>query len=295
MVNKMKEIYFACGCFWKGQEYFRNIHGVIKTEVGYANGKKNHPNYEDVCRNSGHAETIKVYYNPYQISLIKLLDFFFLFVLPIKNKKPQYRIGIFYSDVQDQKTIKDFFTKLQRRYHKKIKIDISILRNYTMAEDYHQDYLKKHPFSKFQLSNCILQNLNIENKANMNPLYFYVTKKGGTEPPFYNAYWKLQEEGIYIDVDTHTPLFSSKDKLNYNDGWPCFSKPICQHTIIKKVCISKFQLKTKLCSKTSHNHLGYLCYKEGFKKYYCINSISLKFVPKEKMKKEGYQNYLQYL
>ena len=111
MVNKMKEIYFACGCFWKGQEYFRNIHGVIKTEVGYANGKKNHPNYEDVCRNSGHAETIKVYYNPYQISLIKLLDFFFLFVLPIKNKKPQYRIGIFYSDVQDQKTIKDFFTK----------------------------------------------------------------------------------------------------------------------------------------------------------------------------------------
>lgn len=298
MVKYMKELYLAGGCFWRVQEYLRRIDGVIKTEVGYANGKTEHPTYEEVCKGSGHVEVVKVTYHPYQISLTRLLDFYYEFIQPTKLKRGQYRTGIYYTNSDDYKIISYSLKKLQTHYHRKIKIECLLLENYTKAEDYHQDYLRKHPHSSCQISNNKLQMIDAENNIKRKPMSFYVTKEKKTEPPFLNAYWNYKEEGIYVDIDTNMPLFSSKDKFPSDCGWPCFTKPIDEHCIQKKLDLSHFMIRTEVISKSSHNHLGHV-FQDGPEelggKRYCINSAALKFISKEKMKEAGFTSYLDKL
>lgn len=298
MVKDMKELYFAGGCFWTVQEYFRRIQGVIETEVGYANGKTEHPTYEEVCKGSGHAEVVKVTFHPYQISLTRLLDFFFELIQPTKTKKGQYRTGIYYTKTDDYKIISYALKKLQTHYHRKIKIECLPLENYTKAENYHQDYLRKHPNCPYQVPNYKLQMIEAENNLKRKPISFYVTKEKKTEPPFENAYWDYKEDGIYVDIDTNTPLFSSKDKFNSDCGWPCFAKPIDENCIQKKLDLSHFMIRTEVISKNSHNHLGHV-FQDGPMelggKRYCVNSAALRFIPKDKMKEEGFASYLEKL
>ena len=285
MVKDMKELYFAGGCFWTVQEYFRRIQGVIETEVGYANGKAEHPTYEEVCKGSGHAEVVKVTFHPYQISLTRLLDFFFELIQPTKTKKGQYRTGIYYTKTDDYKIISYALKKLQTHYHRKIKIECLPLENYTKAESYHQDYLRKHPNCPYQVPNYKLQMIEAENNIKRKPISFYVTKEKKTEPPFENAYWDYKEDGIYVDIDTNTPLFSSKDKFSSDCGWPWLD-------------LSHFMIRTEVISKNSHNHLGHV-FQDGPMelggKRYCVNSAALRFIPKDKMKEEGFASYLEKL
>ena len=133
MVNCMKELYFGGGCFWGVQDYFDRIQGVIKTEVGYAFG--NHtPTYEEVCQSKEYVEVVKVTFHAYQISLLRLLDFFYELIQPTKHKKGQYRLGIYYQDPEDEKMITYSLKRLQTHYHKKIKIECLPIQNYTKAE-----------------------------------------------------------------------------------------------------------------------------------------------------------------
>ena len=147
----MKTIYFAGGCFWGTQKFFDQFSGVIKTEVGYANGPSKNPSYQDVCASSGHAETVKVVYDDTLISLVQLMDWYFLTVDPTSyhrqgmDKGIQYRTGIYYTDLEDLKVIQNRFTKEQEKYVQPILVEVKPLESFYPAEEYHQKYLEKNP------------------------------------------------------------------------------------------------------------------------------------------------------
>lgn len=151
MENKA-EIYFAGGCFWGVEEFFSRIKGVINVTSGYANGKTENPTYKEVCSGlTGHAETTHVIYDPSIISLETLTIQFFKIIDPISLNKQgndigtQYRTGIYFVNDKDKEILINILNEEQKKYDKKIVVEIMPLKNYYLAEDYHQDYLKKNP------------------------------------------------------------------------------------------------------------------------------------------------------
>lgn len=148
----MKKIVLAGGCFWGVQEYFSRIKGILKTEVGYANGKTTNPTYEQVCNeNTGFAEVCYVEYDEKSITLKEVLSKFWAVVNPTSLNKQgndvgsQYRSGIYYFEEEDISDIQESIEELQKKYEKKIVTEVKPLKNYFKAEEYHQDYLKKNP------------------------------------------------------------------------------------------------------------------------------------------------------
>ena len=148
----MSEIYLAAGCFWGAQRYFDLLSGVVKTEVGYANGRTAAPTYEQVKHeNTGHAETVCVEYDPERITLSELLRQYFKVIDPVSINRQgddagtQYRTGIYYTDPADLKTIKDELSELSTHYTEPIAVEALPLENFYTAEEYHQKYLDKNP------------------------------------------------------------------------------------------------------------------------------------------------------
>ncbi len=148
---EMKEIYLAGGCFWGMQKFIDQFAGVSETEVGYANGPDKAPSYEDVCRSSGHAETVKVVYDPDRISLRALLDYYFMVIDPVSVNRQghdtgiQYRTGIFYTDEADLPVILEKAAEVEKTVGQALAVVIEPLRNFFSAEEYHQKYLEKNP------------------------------------------------------------------------------------------------------------------------------------------------------
>ena len=147
-----KNIYFAGGCFWGVQEYFSRINGVIHTSSGYANGHTENPSYQDVCyKNTGHAETVHIKYDPEIVSLTALLELYFSIVNPFSLNRQgpdrgiQYRSGVYYTDKDDLEIMEEFFIAEKKKHSQKIVVELLPLENYFLAEEYHQDYLKKNP------------------------------------------------------------------------------------------------------------------------------------------------------
>lgn len=152
IMNHIKEIYLAGGCFWGTEKYLSCVNGIIETEVGYANGNTENPTYEEVCyNNTGHAEGVKVLYDCNKIGLEYLLELYYDVINPVsKNKQggdigTQYRTGIYYVDEEDVTVIKESIKNLQTKYREPIAIEVLPLKNYYKAEEYHQKYLDKNP------------------------------------------------------------------------------------------------------------------------------------------------------
>lgn len=148
----MSEIYLAGGCFWGSEKYFSLISGVLSTKVGYANGNTENPTYEEVCHNNtGHAEAVHIVYDSKVISLEFLLDMYYKSIDPVSINKQggdrgtQYRTGIYYVNSEDIQVIKQSIAKLQENYSEPIAVEVEPLRNFTIAEEYHQKYLDKNP------------------------------------------------------------------------------------------------------------------------------------------------------
>lgn len=148
----MKDIYFAGGCFWGVEKYFSQLPGVIATSAGYANGDTENPSYQDVCyKDTGHAETVRVTYDPGKIRLPQLLDLYYDIIDPLSVNMQggdigvQYRTGIYFVDAADKSVIMDSIINLQKRYDKPIAVEVLPLQNYYLAEEYHQKFLDKNP------------------------------------------------------------------------------------------------------------------------------------------------------
>ena len=147
----MKTIYLAGGCFWGVQKYLDQFSGVISTETGYANGPDQAPSYQDVCRSSGHAETVRVVYDERIISLTKLLKFYFLVIDPLSVNRQgndvgiQYRTGIYYTEEQQLPEIEAVYREEEEKTGEKLAVEVEPIRNFFPAEEYHQKYLDKNP------------------------------------------------------------------------------------------------------------------------------------------------------
>ncbi|OOF88780.1 peptide methionine sulfoxide reductase [Rodentibacter ratti] len=305
--QNLREIYLAGGCFWGVEAYMERIYGVKDAVSGYANGNTDKTSYP-LLSVTDHAEAVKVTYDANQISLDKLLQYYFKVIDPTSVNKQgndrgrQYRTGIYYQDSADKSVIDRAIATLQTKYKNKIQIEVEPLKNYTEAEEYHQDYLKKNPngYCHIDITQADEPMINEKDypkpsdetlKATLTPLQYSVTQNKHTERSFSNEYWDNFQPGIYVDVTTGEPLFSSNDKFESGCGWPSFTHPIAKEVVHYQTDNSFNMQRTEVLSRSGNAHLGHV-FDDGPKDKgglrYCINSASIKFIPLAEMEKAGY-------
>ena len=310
----MAEIYLAGGCFWGLEEYFSRIEGVKKTTVGYANGQVESTNYQ-LIHQTDHAETVHLIYDEKRVSLREILLYYFRVIDPLSVNKQgndvgrQYRTGVYYTDEGDKAVIEQVFAEQEKQLGQKIAVELEPLRHYVLAEDYHQDYLKKNPGGYCHINvNDAYQPLvdsgqyekptDAELKEQLTQEQYQVTQHSATERPFHNAYNATFEEGIYVDVTTGEPLFFAGDKFESGCGWPSFSRPIAIEVLRYYEDKSHGMERIEVRSRSGNAHLGHV-FTDGPESAgglrYCINSAALRFIPKEKMEAEGYAYLLQHM
>lgn len=312
-----KIIYLAGGCFWGLEKYLSYVKGIRFLEVGYANGYIDHPTYETVCTGeTGYAETVKVVYDDDIITLPFLLNLYYEVIDPTQlngqgyDRGNQYRTGIYYVNSEEETLISNSLKELQAKYKQPIVIEVKPLTTYWKAELYHQDYLSRNPggYCHIGLNDFEYAKKAVDPKArfkkqlpenlkeSLTPIEYRVTQESATEPPFQNPYFNHFEEGIYVDITTGEPLFISTDKFDSGCGWPSFSKPIDSKKIKEIEDTTMGMKRTEVRSVLGDSHLGHVfedgpVEKGGLR--YCINSASLKFIPKKDMTAQGYQAYLK--
>ena len=310
----MAEIYLAGGCFWGLEEYFSRIEGVEETTVGYANGQVETTSYQ-LIHQTDHAETVHLIYDEKRVSLREILLYFFRVIDPLSVNKQgndvgrQYRTGVYYTDRADKAVIEQVFAEQEKQLGQKIAVELEPLRHYVLAEDYHQDYLKKNPGGYCHINvNDAYQPLvdpgqyekptDVELKEQLTEEQYQVTQHSATERPFHNAYNATFEEGIYVDVTTGEPLFFAGDKFESGCGWPSFSRPIARDVLKYYEDKSHGMERIEVRSRSGNAHLGHV-FTDGPESAgglrYCINSAALRFIPKEKMEAEGYAYLLQHM
>ena len=310
----MAEIYLAGGCFWGLEEYFSRISGVLQTSVGYANGQVETTNYQ-LIKETDHAETVQVIYDEKAVSLREILLYYFRVIDPLSvnqqgnDRGRQYRTGIYYLEEADLPTINTVVREQELLIGRKIAVEVEKLRHYILAEDYHQDYLKKNPGGYCHIGvrdaeKPLIDAANYEKpsqavlKEKLSEESYRVTQEAATEAPFRNAYDQTFEEGIYVDITTGEPLFFAKDKFASGCGWPSFSRPISKELIHYYQDLSHGMERIEVHSRSGNAHLGHV-FTDGPRELgglrYCINSASLRFIAKDEMEAAGYGYLLPYL
>lgn len=310
----MAEIYLAGGCFWGLEEYFSRISGVLQTSVGYANGQVETTNYQ-LIKETDHAETVQVIYDEKAVSLREILLYYFRVIDPLSvnqqgnDRGRQYRTGIYYLEEADLPTINTVVREQELLIGRKIAVEVEKLRHYILAEDYHQDYLKKNPGGYCHIDvrdaeKPLIDAANYEKpsqavlRENLSEESYRVTQEAATEAPFSNAYDQTFEEGIYVDITTGEPLFFAKDKFASGCGWPSFSRPISKELIHYYQDLSHGMERIEVRSRSGNAHLGHV-FTDGPQELgglrYCINSASLRFIAKDEMEEAGYGYLIPYL
>ncbi|MCR4942391.1 MAG: peptide-methionine (R)-S-oxide reductase MsrB [Campylobacter sp.] len=309
-MQNIKEIYLAGGCFWGVQAYFKNISGVVSTEVGYANGKSKNATYEGL-KQSEHAETLRLKFDANRVDLAEILAHFFRIIDPFSVNRQgndigkQYRTGIYYTDESLRGIIDEAVALVEKKYSKKVATQVEPLKHFIVAEGYHQDYLEKNPGGYCHINLDLAkkplfsdENFSLasksELKAKLSSEAYAITQEKATERPYTSEFDKFDKAGIYVDITTGKPLFSSSDKFDAGCGWPSFSKAITTDALSYARDTSHGMDRIEVSSRISNSHLGHVfddgpVQKGGLR--YCINGASLRFIPLEKMDEEGYSEY----
>jgi len=322
----METATFAGGCFWCVQPAFEKLNGVSRVEAGYAHGTGPNPTYQDYAE-KGYVEAVQITFDPSRITYPQLLDVFWRQIDPtdpggqFADRGSEYRAAIFCHNAKQKRLAEKSRQNLAAsdRYDDPIATEIVQATNFVKAEDYHQNFCSKDPahYQRYRAGSGrdpYLESIwgkggghaapqpgaaesrkpgTEELKERLTPLQYAVTQENATEQPFENEFWNNHREGIYVDIVSGEPLFTTKDQFDSGCGWPSFSKPVEGAKIQEKSDLTHGMTRTEVRSGRADSHLGHL-FDDGPEptgRRYCINSASLRFIPKEDLEKEGYGQF----